>query len=58
MMVDLSAYGGVSGDTISIQAHDDLKVRQVWVVIRENNGNELERGKAEEAFTDSGQWVY
>lgn len=56
--VDLSAYGGASGDTIIVRAHDDFKVQRVLVVLSESNGEEIEQGEALETPANSGRWVY
>jgi hypothetical protein len=56
--VDLSAYGGQSGDEIVVHAADDFDVAGVQVGIADTAGGEIERGEAAETPTGSGRWVY
>jgi hypothetical protein len=55
--IDLSTYGGKTGDKIRIRASDDIEVKGVTVEIRAQAGAVLEQGAA--VFTPSlGAWVY
>jgi hypothetical protein len=56
--VDLSAYGGQSGDEIVVQAADDFDVVGVQVGIADAAGSGIEMGEATETPTGSGRWVY
>lgn len=53
--VDVSAYAGRVGDTITVEATDDVGVIRVEVVLVAGDGSVLETG---EAVPDSGRWVY
>lgn len=44
--VDLSGYAGQIGDVIAIRAHDDFEVVGVEVIIRNTQGEVVERGAA------------
>lgn len=55
VLIDPSAYSGLPGDTIKIQAKDDVGVIGVEVVIRDEAGRALERGAAVEK---RGSWIY
>ena len=55
--IDLSAYTGKPGDTISIKATDDFKVTAVTVEIYNADGSVVEKGSA--ILSDTGlEWVY
>ena len=53
--VDLSGYGGVTGDEIVIRASDDFEVAGVEVSIKDVNGVAIESG---EAGAMNGRWYY
>lgn len=55
--IDLSQYGGQTGDVIAIRAHDDVQVTGVQVQVRDTNGTVLEQGSATQSATD-GVWQY
>jgi hypothetical protein len=56
--LDLSKYQGKIGDTIVIQAMDDLGMAEVNVMISSDTGALIESGKAVEIGARSGKWVY
>ncbi|MBI4770527.1 MAG: hypothetical protein HY784_09005 [Chloroflexi bacterium] len=56
--LDVSAYGGATGDSIVIQAGDDFDVLGVEVSIFDGDGALLEGGPAAETPADSSRWVY
>ena len=53
--IDLSAYTGRAGDTITIRASDDFEVAGVAVAIRDTGGAALEQGVA---CGSNGAWRY
>jgi len=54
--VDFTDYHGKSGDKIHIYLNNEVKVKRVWLVISDGNGNELERGEATRRKTL--EWFY
>jgi hypothetical protein len=54
--IDLSAWTGQAGESISIHAIDDVEVKLVNVEITDENGTVLERGPASKE--DGGWWTY
>jgi hypothetical protein len=54
--IDLSGWNGQAGQTIRIEAVDDVQVKQVTVVITDETGTVLEQGAAVQA--DSLWWTY
>jgi len=54
--IDLSDWTGQSGQVIRIQALDDVQVKQVGVVITDENDAVLEQGAATKA--EGGWWTY
>jgi hypothetical protein len=54
--IDLSAYTGKIGDTISVRASDDYKVASVGIAIRDQGGSLLESGAA--VLGTDGSWDY
>jgi hypothetical protein len=54
--IDLANWTGQAGQVICIRAVDDVQVRQVSVVILDENNAELEQGPARP--DGSGNWVY
>lgn len=57
-VIDVSGYGGKSGDAIIIQAHDDMQVADVHVALATAEGAEIESGSAIEQPAKSSRWVY
>ncbi len=55
--IDLSAYTGKIGETISIRASDDVEVKGVTVSIRDTGGTLVEQGAAT-LTAGSGTWKY
>jgi hypothetical protein len=55
--IDLSDYTGQIGGAIHIRAHDDFKLKDVRVVIRDTGGVVLEQGAANDSTPD-GSWTY
>lgn len=53
--VDVSAYGGGTGDPVAIRATDDFAVHRVEVTLADGAGAVLEAG---EAVLDGWRWVY
>jgi hypothetical protein len=56
--LDLSAYRGRPGDTIVIQAVDDLGFARLEVTILAQDGTLIEKGSAVEIGIRSGYWTY
>lgn len=56
--VDLSAYTGLLGSTITVRAVDDFKVIKLHVHIADSNGTKVEEGNAVQVDTDPLLWVY
>lgn len=55
--VNLSKYNGKAGGKISISATDDFKVTEVFVIILNQDGTEVEEGYAQQ--TAGGvEWIY
>jgi len=55
--VNVSKYNGKAGSTISINATDDFKVAEVFVIILNQDGTEVEEGYAQP--TPGGiEWIY
>jgi hypothetical protein len=55
---DLSGYRGRAGDTIVIQAVDDIGLASLKVKILAQDGTLIEQGNAVEIGTRSGYWTY
>jgi hypothetical protein len=55
--VDVSHYGGQTGEPIYVRTHDDFEVQQVQVSLADGNGVILEDGEAE-IDGGTGRWVY
>ncbi len=53
--IDLSAYTGKTGETIAIQASDEVEVTGVAVRILDTGGTVLEQGPAQ---ANGGNWTY
>ena len=56
--IDLSKYTGQVGDTIEIQAVDDIGLADLEVILSTRDGSPIERGKAVEKVARSGKWLY
>jgi hypothetical protein len=56
--LDLSAYRGQVGDSIGIEAVDDLGLAGVSVSLVANDGTPIEQGNAVEIGARSGYWTY
>ena len=56
--IDLSAYSGQPGSTISVAASDDFDVVGVSVAISDDAGALLEQGAAIVSTTEPGRWTY
>ncbi|MFO0762679.1 MAG: hypothetical protein U0359_39945 [Byssovorax sp.] len=56
--IDLSAYSGASGETITIKAVDDVKVTTVGVLLTDDNNVLIEKGKAMMSPQDPHVWTY
>ena len=56
--IDMSAYTGQAGSTISIRASDDFDVMSVEVALFDASDSLIERGAAVQSTTDSGRWIY
>jgi hypothetical protein len=56
--VDVSGYGGETGDEIVVQVSDDFDVASVQVALEDDAGAALEGGEATEDPPESGRWVY
>ena len=54
--IDLSAWTGLAGEPIRVKAIDDVQVKQVTVVITDENDVVIEQGAAQSA--DGLWWVY
>jgi len=55
--IDLSAYNGAPGETITITAVDDVKVKTVGIMIVNDDGTLVEKGTAVPT-TDANHWLY
>lgn len=53
--VNVSAYGGATGDEITVRASDDFEVMGVRLTLTDADGNPIENG---EAARDNGLWRY
>ena len=56
--IDLSAYQGAPGESISITATDDVMVKTVGVLIATEDGTLVEKGSAVRSSTNANQWMY
>lgn len=56
--LDLSAYQGNIGDTITIRAVDDIGMANVTVSISAQDGTLIEAGPAVENGIRTGKWIY
>lgn len=56
--IDLDGYDGDAGDTILVEARDDLRVMGVTVSLTEVGGAPIESGPALEEAPGSGHWVF
>ena len=56
--IDLSAYKGAPGESISITATDDVMVKTVGVLIANEDGTLVEKGSAVRSSTNPNQWMY
>jgi hypothetical protein len=56
--IDVSAYHGAIGETITIIAVDDVKVTTVGVLLVDDNNVVIEKGKAIVSAQDPHRWIY
>jgi hypothetical protein len=56
--IDVSAYTGAVGESITIKAVDDVKVTTVGVLIADDNNTLIEKGQASVSPQDPHVWVY
>ena len=56
--IDLSAYKGAPGESISITATDDVIVKTVGVLIATEDGTLVEKGSAVRSSSNPNQWMY
>ena len=58
LQIDVDAWTGEVGQTIRVKARDNVSVAAVTVVIRDAQGNVLERGEALQTEAGSAWWHY
>jgi len=58
LQVKLNGWTGGIGQTIRVQAKDDVEVTHVRLSIGDGNGTVYEQGEAVPSETESGWWVY
>ena len=56
--IDVSAYTGAAGQSITITAVDDVKVKTVSVSIANDDGTVVEKGSAVVSAQNPDQWLY
>jgi len=56
--VDLAGYSGKPGETIRIRARDDVKVKQVSVLIADANNQVMEQGNAVQGTVEDWRLEY
>ena len=54
----MSAYTGAAGQSITITAVDDVKVKSVSVSIANDDGTVVEKGSAVVSAQNPDQWLY
>ena len=58
LQIDVDAWTGEIGQTIRVKARDNVSVAAVTIVIRDAQGNLLERGEAVQSAAGSAWWHY
>jgi hypothetical protein len=56
--IDLAGYHGAPGQTITITATDDVKVKEVGVLIATDDGKLVEKGSATASPQNGNLWLY
>lgn len=56
--IDIAGYNGAPGQQIAITAVDDVKVKEVGVLIAADDGTLVEKGSAQLSPQNGSQWIY